>query len=427
MKSLVLHNASLRERPGLWTVTVDDGRVSTIEPSTPEPAPRHGTGSQGSDTMRDEFDLRGHLLVPGLVDIHVHLDKAYQLTKLEEISTGSNQGIEDALALSATLRGALTPDTIADNARRVLETMIEGGTVGARAHVEISPQSDPATVRMHRDLAVEYPAILLQLTAFAQYGTTSEPGALPLMEQALDDGCSVVAGCPYADPDPIGHLEHMIALARDRSLPLDLHLDLSDDPSALLLDEVVTRVEKAGLQGQVLVGHLTTLTALAPERVRDLAAAAAGAGIAVAAIPTTDLYLSGRDTDNAPTRGVTRIAELIAADVPVCLASNNYENAFTPVTMPSLTHAAWLASLTNHMGSTAAQLSLFDAISEVPRALLGSKVPGLEIGGIVGAAVFDAQSPVEVVRRAAHPVAVVSATHGLHASERASIALTEGV
>lgn len=399
MKSFVLRNTTLRGRDGLWTVVVDNGRVSTIEPSA---TPRDG-----------DADLEGRLLVPGMVDIHVHLDKAYQLTQLEALSNGTNQGIEAALAMSAAVRGTLTLDDITANARRVLETMIDGGTVGARVHVEIGPDSHPATVEMHRELAAEYPAILLQLTAFAQYGTTTDTGALAALEKALDRGCSVVAGCPYADPDPVGHLDQMIGLAKDRGAPLDLHLDLSDDPSALLLDEVITRVEKAGLQGQVLVGHVTTLTALSPQRVRDLAAAVAGAGIAVASIPTTDLYLSGRDAENAPTRGVTRIAELIDADVSVCLASNNYENAFTPVTLPSLTHAAWLASLTNHMGSATAQLSLFDAIGEVPRALLGGDVPGLEIGGIIGAAVFEAHTPVDIVRQAARPVATISASHGI--------------
>ena len=421
MKSFVLHNASLQGRTGLWTVTVDHGRVSTITPTptdtTPTPDP-HNTVHR--------VDLGGHLLLPGMVDIHIHLDKAYQLVQLEELSSGRDPGIDAALALSAQLRNTLTLDTIADNARRVLDTLISGGTVAARVHVEIGPNSDPATVRMHRDLADEYPDLLLQLTAFAQYGTTTDPNALAQLEQALDDGCSVVAGCPYADTDPIRHLDQMIALAKDRNLPLDLHLDLSDDPRALLLDEVVMRVEKAELQGQVLVGHVTTLTALSPERVRELATAAAGAGIAVAAIPSTDLYLSGRTTDTAPTRGVTRIAELLDAHVPVCLASNNYENAFTPVTMPSLTHAAWLASLTNHMGSTTAQLKLLDAISAVPRTLLGPDVPGLAIGDVVGAAVFDTPSPVDVVRRAARPIALVSAHHGLRAVDRTPADFTEG-
>ncbi|WP_060654988.1 amidohydrolase family protein [Rhodococcus pyridinivorans] len=421
MKSFVLHNASLQGHTGLWTVTVDHGRVSTIAPTPTDTIPT----PESHSSIRN-VDLGGHLLLPGMVDIHIHLDKAYQLVQLEELSSGRDQGIDAALALSALLRNTLTLDTIADNARRVLDTLISGGTVAARVHVEIGPNSDPATVRMHRDLADEYPDLLLQLTAFAQYGTTTDPNALQQLEQALDDGCSVVAGCPYADADPIRHLDQMIALAKDRNLPLDLHLDLSDDPHALLLDEVVMRVEKAELQGQVLVGHVTTLTALSPERVRELATAAAGAGIAVAAIPSTDLYLSGRTTDTAPTRGVTRIAELLDAHVPVCLASNNYENAFTPVTMPSLTHAAWLASLTNHMGSTTAQLKLLDAISAVPRTLLGPDVPGLAVGDVVGAAVFDTPSPVDVVRRAARPIALVSAHHGLRAVDRTPADFTEG-
>jgi cytosine/creatinine deaminase len=382
--------ARLRGLDGTWRIEVESGLVSAVVPEVGE--------------LEDlvDVDLGGCLLLPGFVDLHVHLDKAYQLDRLDALGEDYS-GVEGALRATTRVRELVTTRDLEASAQRVLDTMVDGGTVAARAHVEISPSSDPAAVRVHRDLAEANPDLALELTAFAQHGTSGDAGVLRRMEQALADGCSVVGGCPYADADPLGHLDRMIALALDAGVPLDLHLDLSDDAGDILLDQVVPRVEAAGLQGDVVVGHVTALTAAPPARVHAIAEAVAGAGITVVSIPTTDLYLSGRGAPQAPTRGVTRIAELLEHGVPVALASNNYENAFTPVTMPSLSHAAWLASLTNYLATSAQQLRLLDAITTAPAAATRMRVPALDVGGPVGAVAFAVRDAVDVVRSAARP------------------------
>ncbi|UZN04160.1 amidohydrolase family protein [Cellulomonas sp. S1-8] len=398
--SFTLTSVRLADRSGLWDLTVTDGYVQAI------------TVAGAYLSPHPQVDGRHRLLVPGFVDIHVHLDKAFQLTSLER-AHGSAGSLEQAIESTALLRQSLDLAVIEHNADRALRMMVAGGTVAARVHVEITGASDPAAVGMHLGLAERHPEIVLELTAFAQHGTTSDATIVRRMEQAMSAGCRVVAGCPYADPEPLRHLDQVIDLARSWDAPIDLHLDLSDRPEDLLIEEVAPRIERAGLQGRAAVGHMTTLTALAPERVRELAAVIRGAGIAVVAMPTTDLFLSGRAQDVAPTRGVTRIQELVDAGVSVALASNNHENAFTPVAMPSLTHAGWLASLTNYMSTSARQLALLDAITTVPRSLLTGPVPGIALGDVVGGALFDVESPVDLIRSAARPTDLVSAAHGV--------------
>lgn len=398
--SFALTSVRLVDRDGLCDVAVVDGVVTQV------------TVAGDLVTPHPQVDGRGRLLAPGFVDVHVHLDKAFQLARLERTSDGTG-GVEAAIAATAVLRRTLDLADVEQAADRALRMMVAGGTVAARAHVEITGDSDPAAVGMHLDLAERHPGFVLELSAFAQHGTTGDPGTLPRMERAMRDGCRVVAGCPYADPDPMRHLDELIALARAWDAPLDLHLDLSDSPEDLLIDQVAPRIERAGLQGRVAVGHMTTLTALTPDRVRELAAVIRGAGIAVVAIPSTDLFLSGRAGAPAPTRGVTRIEELLDAGVPVALASNNHENAFTPVAMPSLSLAGWLASLTNHLSTSARQLALLDAITTVPRSLLTRPAPGVAVGDVVGGALFDVASPVDVIRSAARPDELVTAAHGV--------------
>ncbi|MFT4264252.1 MAG: amidohydrolase family protein, partial [Nocardioides sp.] len=386
----------------LVDLVVVEGRVAEIRPST-EPSVEGHVGGQGPPA----YDAAGALLLPGFVDLHVHLDKAFQLGFLERHGRSVAGGLERAMTVSAEARSEMTPDEVRAAATRTIELMRRGGTVAARAHVEVGPESHPWLTAMHASLAEADPGFALELCAFPQFGTTADAGLRGAVERALDDGCGVVGGCPYADPDPRRHLADMVALARDRRLPLDLHIDLTDDGDRMLLEEAARLVIGAGLEGRVVAGHATALTALPPRRLREVARVVADAGITVVALPATDLFLSGRDTPSAPTRGVTRIAELWDAGAPVALGSNNHENAFTPVRTASLAQVAWLAALTNHLASAEDHLRLLDALGEVPRGALGVPAPGLGIGDVVGGSLFTVEHPVDVVRAAARPVALV--------------------
>lgn len=374
-------------------VVVVDGRVSDIAPTS-------------AQRDSDDVDLEGRLLLPGFVDLHVHLDKAFQLAALDQRGGDGVGGLAAAIAATAALRRDQSIDDIRVNAERLIDLMRDGGTVAARAHVEVGPDAPPELVDLHLELARQRNDVSLELCAFAQHGTTGHDGVVARLEAALRRGVAVLGGCPYSDDDPRGHLSLMLDMAREHDVPLDLHLDLSDDAADVMLGEVARAVMEAGLEGRVVVGHATALTALPPDEVAEIAALVCDAGITVVAIPTTDLYLSGRDAHAAPTRGVTRIRELWRAGVAVALATNNHENAFTPVSTPSLSQVAWLASLTNHIGSRDEQLALLDAITEVPRRCLTIEPPGLKVGKPLAAAAFDVTEAVDVVRASARPCAV---------------------
>jgi hypothetical protein len=71
--------------------------------------------------------------------------------------------------------------------------------------------------------------------------------------------------------------------------------------------------------------------------------------------------------------------------------------------MPSLTHAAWLVSLTNYLATESQQLQLLDAITTTPRTATSRSVPGLAIGEPIGAVALPVEDAVDVVRTAARP------------------------
>ena len=83
-----------------------------------------------------------------------------------------------------------------------------------RVHVELGPDHDRNSVAWHVDLAGRLRSeIDLQLVAFPQHGWTNVDGMDAAMYEAMVDGCTVVGGCPYADPDPADHVRRMFDLA----------------------------------------------------------------------------------------------------------------------------------------------------------------------------------------------------------------------
>ncbi|WP_369137935.1 amidohydrolase family protein [Modestobacter versicolor] len=346
-----------------------------------------------------DLDVAGRVVVPGLVDAHVHLDKAYTLAALEERGLPGD-GIAAAIEATRALRAELGPALVRPGMERLLTELARDGTVAARAHVELDRGTDPAVVGLHREVLAEHPGVGLQLVAFPQNGTSHDPDARRWMTRALDDGCEVVGGCPYADADPRAHLDLVLGLAADRGLPVDLHLDLTDDVADAQIDLVLTLVERAGLQGRTTVGHLTALSGFDPQRRRRTIDRLRELAVSVVVLPTTDLWLSGRTSARPGVRGLAPVRELLDGGVPVALASNNHQNAFTPVSGGGLLRVAWLSSLACHIGDAAGQARLLDAVTAAPAAMLGLGRWDVAPGSSVPLLLVDATDPLDLVRQA---------------------------
>lgn len=360
----------------------------------------HAVGPAGAGCGPTDVDAEGRLVLPGLVDAHVHLDKAYVLTELEDRGWAGGGSLQDAMAATRELRASTGLDGVRARASRLLSTMAATGTVAARAHVEVGDHVDPELTRLHHELAAEHPAVDLQLVAFPQHGTSHSPEARRRLERALDEGCEVVGGCPYADDDPAAHLDLVCALARDRGLPLDLHADLDDDAGSSQLDLVLDRVESHGLNGRVALGHVTTLSGFSPSRFVEIATRLRDTGTTVVVLPTTDLWLSGRTTARPGVRGLAPLRDLWACGVEVAIASNNHQNPFTPVSGGGLLREAWLASLVGHVGDRPGQERLLRAVTEVPARLLGRGAWEVAPGSSAPLLVLDCASAVDAVREA---------------------------
>ncbi|GAA4711300.1 N-acyl-D-amino-acid deacylase [Phytohabitans rumicis] len=376
---LTIRRARVPGTDGLRELHIEAGRVR-------RDAPQSNTDREAEPGL----DAGGNLLLPGFVDAHVHLDKAYLLTEAER-----EHGIPEATlagAIGAVERLGRRPlAEVHARATRAVRTMVAYGTVAARTHVEISASTNPGIVEVHLELQREHhQACQLQLCAFPQLGL-ADPEIRARMRAALDDGVEVVGGCPYVDAAPAAHLDFVFSLAELYGRPVDLHLDFSDDPAQSQIDLVVERTRTHALQGRVLLGHVTTLATMDEYSRRKRLDALAEAGIGIAAAPATDLYLGGQGEPGF--RSLAPVFEAISAGVAVAVVSNNIANPFAPFGNASLLQAAALAGVTHRASGPAQRRYLLEAISTVPASLMGLPPHGPAVGQVADLALVAAEEP----------------------------------
>jgi cytosine deaminase len=392
---------------GLVDLALDGGRVRAVVPA--------GGGGRDREAPGGAAVLHagGRVLIPALVDAHVHLDKAFLLAAAEEEGGPPAPDLGAAIAAVARLRGRVGLAEVKRGAARAIDRLVASGVTAARAHVEIDPAVGLDLVHLHQDLARDRRDVLaLDLVAFPQRGLEG-PGMPELFAAAIAEGLTVVGGCPYVDADPRRHLDLVFALAERHGAPVDLHLDFGDDPARSLLGLVLERTRAHAMAGRVTIGHVTTLAAMPRDAQARALDAMAAAGVALVVLPATDLYLVGHGEPGS--RSLAPWERAADAGVRVAIANNNFENPFAPFGNGNLLQAAWLAGIVRRGVEPARRRALFEAITRAPAAILGLPPHGPAAGAEAHLAVLDSDEPADVVLRAPSVVATLRAGRLVHA------------
>jgi cytosine deaminase len=247
-------------------------------------------------------DLAGALVFPGFVDAHVHLDKAHTWVRAPNRTGTFNEAIE---ALGADKDNW----TAADLRRRAgfaLRCAWEHGTRLGRIELQTVPLT-----------------LITSLTG---------PGGEALIDLAIRHGACALGGFSRMEPDLPEQLDRLLALARDRGVGVDLHVDENGDPREEVLRAVAEAVLRNQFEFPVVCGHCCSLAVQEPERQRSTIDLVRAAGVRVIALPLCNLYLQDRRGAGFPRtprwRGLTLVQDLMDAGVPVACASDNVRDAF---------------------------------------------------------------------------------------------------
>ncbi|HEY6992890.1 MAG TPA: amidohydrolase family protein [Xanthobacteraceae bacterium] len=351
------------------------------------------------------IDLRGKLVVPGLVDAHQHLDKS----RTRGLVANPAATLEAASAAYRTFAAAATREDIMRRAERTLDICLAHGTVAIRNHTNLESDSGLRAIEAMIELRERCrDRITLQVVAHL---TGDAPRRLDAARQwlaaAIAAGADVIGGVPQYADEPLAFLDLLFESAERSGLPLDMHIDEHLDRERLLFGAIIERTRAHGMQGRVTAGHCCALSAAPPDEARRIIVGLAEAGIAVVTLPAANLFLQGRDAGELPPRGLTRVRELIAAGVRVAAASDNIQDPFVPIGSGDLLEVARWALVAGQLGLADLRVA-FDMVAAVPAAILGLGANwGIRTGARADLLIADADDVDDLVATGASNRAVL--------------------
>ncbi len=348
-----------------------------------------------------ELDAGGCLVVPGMIETHIHLDKTCILDRCR-IEEGT---VAEAVRETAAAKRNFTVEDVYDRGKRTLERCIAQGTMRMRTHVELDPGIGMIGFEAVEQLARDHAwAMDIELCVFPQEGLTNNPGTEELLIEGLRSGARAIGAVPYFDTDPRGQIDRIFAIARDFDAEIDMHLDLAETTQGMQIEYVCRKTEEFGWGGRVAVGHATQMSLLPPDRFNAIAAQLARAGVAVTILPSTDLHLMGRSHDHAVPRGVVPAEPLRKAGVTCSISTNNVLNPFTPYGDGSLIRMANLYANVCHVSRPSDLAGCLDMITGAAARLMRLEDYGIAVGGPADLVCLDASNPADAISTLAQPL-----------------------
>ncbi|HEY0189186.1 MAG TPA: amidohydrolase family protein [Cellulomonas sp.] len=299
-------------------VLLVDGVVAAVLPPGRAGDPHGGPG--------EVLDLGGRLLLPAFVEPHTHLDKALVGP------LGGAGGLAGAIDAWNRDRGRRSAAETAARAEAALLEYVRHGTGTVRTHVDAQPGSGTGGVEAVVGAGVRAAHLVqVQVVAMAGLPLTGPAGgaARSALLDALDAGAGLVGGAPWLDPDPRAALDVLLAVAAERGLGVDLHVDEALAVDVATVGHLVAAVD-AGFDLPVTAGHVVALGQAPLSVQRATAEDLARTGIGVVTNPRTNLWLQDRETPVAARRGLTAVRALLDAGVAVGAGADNLRDPFNP-------------------------------------------------------------------------------------------------
>lgn len=292
--------------------------------------PSHTEGL--STTPGTTWELNGALVLPGLVDAHTHLDKAFTLRRMGTIRPGLLGAIEAMMADRQTW----TTEDIRRRAEQAMQWSHQAGVVHLRTHCDWwEPQGCPLAWQVLRELAQQWSDRLTieRVSLIPLHLFSHREDALHLAATVADSGPGAILGgfvhTTHWNPEA---LRHLLEAAQTHGLDVDLHIDEELHPDALGLATTARLLRELEFEGQVVCGHACALAAQEESEALAVLDAVARVPITLVTLPITNLLLQDAHTGRTPRqRGITLVKEARARGIPLLVASDNVQDPFCPV------------------------------------------------------------------------------------------------
>jgi cytosine deaminase len=187
-------------------------------------------------------------------------------------------------------------------------------------------------------------------------------------------------------------------LAAEHGLLVDIHCDETDDEQSRFTEVMAAETIRLGLQGRVTASHTTAMHSYNGAYAHRLIRNVARARMHMVTNPLDNSVLQGRFDSYPIRRGHTRIKELMAAGVNVCIGHDSVMDPWYPLGSGDPLQAAFVLAHYGQMSGHQELLSLFDMITLNPARALGLSQYGLEPGCQADLVVFAAAGEIDALR-----------------------------
>ncbi len=280
-----------------------------------------------AETPGQPVDLAGALVLPAFVDMHTHLDKGHIWPR--------------AANPDGTFMGALTTvgedraaNWRAEDVRRrmtfALKCAYAHGTRALRTHLDSIPPQDDISWPVFRELRADWAGrIDLQAVCLIGCDLFSTDGPFRHTADLVAESGGVLGMVTYPVPDLKDRLRGFFAMAAERGLAADFHVDETMDPASQTLRQIAEVAMEVHFENPIVVGHCCSLSTQSENDAFHTLDEVAHAGIHVVSLPMCNLYLQDRVAHRTPRRrGITLVHEMKARGVPVSFASDNTRDPF---------------------------------------------------------------------------------------------------
>lgn len=383
----LIQNVRLPQRNGLWQIAIDKGRFGAITP----------VGDARVESC-EVLNAHGGLALPPFIEPHIHLDTTQTAG---EPSWNQSGTLFEGIERWAERKALLSHEDVKARAWQTLKWQIANGIQYVRTHVDVS---DPTLTALKAMLEVKQevaPWIELQIVAFPQEGILSYPDGAALLEKALVLGADVVGAIPHFEftrEYGVESLHIAFALAKKYDRSLDIHCDEIDDEQSRFVETVAALALKEQMGERVTASHTTAMHSYNGAYTSRLFRLLKLSGINIVANPLVNIHLQGRFDDYPKRRGITRVKELLAADINVCFGHDDVFDPWYPLGTGNMLQVL-------HMGLHICQLMGYQQIDDGLRLIthnsartFGVKTYGIVEGHPASLVILPAESGFEAVR-----------------------------
>jgi len=386
---MLIKDVKLRNKKGKYDILIEDGIIKDIAENIEK---------AGEEIIAGD----GKLALPPFVEPHVHLDTTLTAGEPKwNISGTLFEGIETW----ALRKEMLTEEDVVKRATTALKWQIANGIQYVRTHVDVTDPEITALKALVKVKEAMKDFVDIQIVAFPQEGINSFPNGYKLLEEAVKLGADVVGAIPHFEftrEYGVDSVKKAIELSVKYDKLVDVHCDEIDDEQSRFIEVVAAEAYKYGIGEKVTASHTTAMHSYNNAYAYKLFRLLKMSNMNFVSNPIVNTHLQGRFDTYPKRRGITRVKEMMDADINVCFGHDDICDPWYPMGTGNMLQVL-------QMGIHVCQLMGYDQIVNSIDLITKNSAKtlhiednyGIEVGKPANLIILNAENEYDVIRKQA--------------------------